>query len=277
MLIIVLYCNKRIKHALNCCIGIRQNSGGTDMARPSKPRKVCRMPICTRFFAGGADPSAKNQGLQLSIEEYEIIRLLDYQGLTQQEAAAWMGTGRTTVQALYTQARRKLARFLVEGSSLTIDGGSYQICTSSQGCLRNGNHSRKGEYFMKIAVTYENGEVFQHFGHSSQFKVYEVENGNVISSEIVDTNGQGHGALAGFLMGGGVDVLICGGIGGGARNALAEAGIELYPGATGNADAQVESFLKGQLVYNPDTVCSHHSHEGGHSCKTHGCGSEGCH
>lgn len=277
MLIIVLYCNKRIKHALNCCIGIRQNSGGTDMARPSKPRKVCRMPICTRFFAGGADPSAKNQGLQLSIEEYEIIRLLDYQGLTQQEAAAWMGTGRTTVQALYTQARRKLARFLVEGSSLTIDGGSYQICTSSQGCLRNGNHSRKGEYFMKIAVTYENGEVFQHFGHSSQFKVYEVENGNVISSEIVDTNGQGHGALAGFLMGGGVDVLICGGIGGGARNALAEAGIELYPGATGNADAQVESFLKGQLVYNPDTVCSHHSHEEGHSCKTHGCGSEGCH
>lgn len=247
------------------------------MARPSKPRKVCRMPICTRFFAGGADPAAKNQGLQLSIEEYEIIRLLDYQGLTQQEAAAWMGTGRTTVQALYTQARRKLARFLVEGSSLTIDGGSYQICTSSQGCLRNGNHSRKGEYFMKIAVTYENGEVFQHFGHSSQFKVYEVENGNVISSEIVDTNGQGHGALAGFLMGGGVDVLICGGIGGGARNALAEAGIELYPGATGNADAQVESFLKGQLVYNPDTVCSHHSHEEGHSCKTHGCGSEGCH
>lgn len=277
MLIIVLYCNKRIKHALNCCIGIRQNSGGTDMARPSKPRKVCRMPICTRFFAGGADPAAKNQGLQLSIEEYEIIRLLDYQGLTQQEAAAWMGTGRTTVQALYTQARRKLARFLVEGSSLTIDGGSYQICSSSQGCLRNGNHSRKGEYFMKIAVTYENGEVFQHFGHSSQFKVYEVENGNVVSSEIVDTNGQGHGALAGFLLGGGVDVLICGGIGGGARNALAEAGIELYPGATGNADAQVESFLKGQLVYNPDTVCSHHSHEEGHSCGTHGCGSEGCH
>lgn len=130
---------------------------------------------------------------------------------------------------------------------------------------------------MKIAVTYENGQVFQHFGHTSQFKVYEVENGNVVSSEIVDTNGQGHGALAGFLMNGGVNVLICGGIGGGARNALAEAGIELYPGATGDADAQVESFLKGQLVYDPDTVCSHHSHEEGHECGNHGCGSEKCH
>ena len=83
---------------------------------------------------------------------------------------------------------------------------------------------------MKIAVTYENGQVFQHFGHTEQFKVYEVENGKIVKSEIVDTNGQGHGALAEFLLNGGVEVLICGGIGGGARNALAEAGIELYPG-----------------------------------------------
>jgi len=130
---------------------------------------------------------------------------------------------------------------------------------------------------MKIAVTYEDGQVFQHFGHTSQFKVYEVKDGNVISSEIVDTNGQGHGALAGFLLGGGVNVLICGGIGGGARTALAEAGIELYPGACGDADAQVDAFLKGQLSYDPDTMCSHHSHEEGQNCGNHGCGSESCH
>lgn len=130
---------------------------------------------------------------------------------------------------------------------------------------------------MKIAVTYEDGQVFQHFGHTSQFKVYEVKDGNVISSEIVDTNGQGHGALAGFLLGVGVNVLICGGIGGGARTALAEAGIELYPGACGDADAQVDAFLKGQLSYDPDTMCSHHSHEEGQKCGDHGCGSESCH
>lgn len=135
----------------------------------------------------------------------------------------------------------------------------------------------KGVFLMKIAVTYEDGEIFQHFGHTSQFKVYEVEDGTIISSKIVDTNGQGHGTLAGFLFDGGVDALICGGIGGGARNALANAGITLYPGASGNADAQVEAFLKGELSYDPDTMCSHHSHEEGHSCGDHECGSKSCH
>ena len=83
---------------------------------------------------------------------------------------------------------------------------------------------------MKIAVTYENGQVFQHFGHTEQFKIYTVEDGKVVSSEVVGTNGQGHGALAGFLKERGIDTLICGGIGGGARNALSEAGVRLFPG-----------------------------------------------
>ena len=74
---------------------------------------------------------------------------------------------------------------------------------------------------MRIAVTYENGDVFQHFGHTKQFKVYDVENGKIVSSEIIDTNGSGHGALAGVLSSLHVDALICGGIGGGAQAALA--------------------------------------------------------
>ena len=81
---------------------------------------------------------------------------------------------------------------------------------------------------MKIAVTYENGQIFQHFGHTEQFKVYEIENNTIISSEVIDTNGQGHGALAGLIKAIGANVLICGGIGGGAQMALAEAGIKLY-------------------------------------------------
>ena len=95
---------------------------------------------------------------------------------------------------------------------------------------------------MKIAVTYENGEVFQHFGHSEQFKLYEANNGTVTHAEVVDTNGSGHGALAGFLKGHGVDVLICGGIGGGAKNALAQAGIQLFGGVQGDADQAVRKF-----------------------------------
>ena len=126
---------------------------------------------------------------------------------------------------------------------------------------------------MKIAVTYENGQVFQHFGHTGQFKVYEVADGKVVSSAVLPTNGSGHGALAGFLRERGVDTLICGGIGGGARTALAEAGITLYPGASGEADAQVAALLAGSLSYDPDTVCAHPAGLGvGHDCGSHSCG-----
>lgn len=126
---------------------------------------------------------------------------------------------------------------------------------------------------MKIAVTYENGQVFQHFGHCAQFKIYDVADGAVQSSAVADTNGSGHGALAGFLKDRGVDALICGGIGGGARTALAEAGITLYPGVSGDADESVRALLGGTLAFDPDTMCNHR-HEGEHHCgeNKHGCG-----
>jgi len=120
---------------------------------------------------------------------------------------------------------------------------------------------------MRVAVTYDNGEIFQHFGHTEQFKVYDVEDGKIVHEEVVDTNGQGHGALAGFLMGGSVDTLICGGIGGGAQMALAEAGIRLYAGVSGSADAAVNALLAGELEFTTDATCSHH--QGGHSCGHH--------
>ena len=130
---------------------------------------------------------------------------------------------------------------------------------------------------MKIAVTYEAGLIFQHFGHTAQFKIYETENGEVKSSAVVDTNGHGHGALAGFLQEQGVDTLICGGIGGGAQMALADAGIQLFGGVYGDADEAVEAFLAGQLAYNPNVRCNHHGHGHDHACGSHGCGSHSCH
>ena len=130
---------------------------------------------------------------------------------------------------------------------------------------------------MKIAVTYENGEVFQHFGHSEQFKIYDVQDGRVTAARVVPTEGSGHGALAGFLAERRVDTLLCGGIGGGAKAALAEAGIAVYGGVTGPADGAVEAFLQGSLRYDADSACSHHDHEGGHSCGEHACGGDhGC-
>lgn len=128
---------------------------------------------------------------------------------------------------------------------------------------------------MKIAVTHENGQVFQHFGHCESFKFYEVENNEIVSSKVVSAVGSGHGALAGFLKANGADTLICGGIGGGARTALQEAGIKLFPGVVGDADESVKALLTKSLNFNPDTMCNHH-HEGEGGCGTHDCGTHAC-
>lgn len=131
---------------------------------------------------------------------------------------------------------------------------------------------------MRIAVTYEEGEIFQHFGHTQQFKVYDVQDGRIVSGEVVDTNGSGHGALAGVLGALNVDALICGGIGAGAQMALAEAGIQLYGGVSGDADEAVQALAEGRLTFNPNVQCNHHGehHGEGHSCGEHGCGSHNC-
>ena len=123
---------------------------------------------------------------------------------------------------------------------------------------------------MKIAVTYDNGNVFQHFGRTEQFKIYDVENGKVESSEIIGNDGLGHGALASLLANNAIDVLICGGLGGGALNALTTAGIEVVAGASGNTDEAVEAYLKGELV-SSGVNCDHHDHhhEEGGCCGHH--------
>lgn len=131
---------------------------------------------------------------------------------------------------------------------------------------------------MNIAVTYADGRIYQHFGHTAFFKIYEVAGDTVVAARIVETGTAGHGALAGFLAANRVDVLICGGIGGGARNALEAAGIRLYGGVSGDADDAVEAFLTGNLDYDPCARCSHHDQgHSDHTCGSHGCGSHSCH
>ncbi len=132
---------------------------------------------------------------------------------------------------------------------------------------------------MIIAVTHENSAVFQHFGHTKEFMIYEVNDGKIEKSTLINTMGTGHGALAGLLRALRVNVLICGGIGMGARNALAEAKIEILGGVSGSCDKAVEEYLSGTLSFDPDAKCTDHhaSHEDGHSCGSHSCeGSENC-
>ncbi|HJA26201.1 MAG TPA: NifB/NifX family molybdenum-iron cluster-binding protein [Candidatus Fournierella merdigallinarum] len=124
---------------------------------------------------------------------------------------------------------------------------------------------------MKIAIPYENGEVFQHFGHTAAFMIYQIEAGRVVSNALLPANGSGHGALAGLLAANGVEALVCGGIGGGARTALAAAGIAVYPGVSGAADGAAAALAAGSLAFDPNAACAHHAGHGeGHDCGSHG-------
>ena len=254
------------------------------MPRPAKCRRVCHFPKVLRFQP--VPDGAGENPIVLTVDEYETIRLMDREGLSQEACGERMQVARTTVQKIYENARKKLAEALVEGAPLHIEGGAFRLCDGSGGCgcgdcFKRQYHQQyekqKGDAVMRIAVTYENGQIFQHFGHTEQFKIYDAEDGKVVSSKVADTNGSGHGALAGVLTALNVDTLICGGIGGGAQAALAAAGIRLYGGVSGEADKAVEALLKGELSYDPSVHCDHHSHHGeGHACGEHGCGEHAC-
>ena len=255
------------------------------MPRPKKCRRVCDYPQTLTFLP--EDHKNREQVVILTVDEYETIRLIDKEGLSQEQCCDFMQVARTTIQQIYASARKKLADALVEGLPLRIEGGDFALCSGNsaaygcRNCYQQKIHPMhekpKGDHIMRIAVTYENGEIFQHFGHTEQFKIYDVENGNIISSEIVDAGTSGHGALAGVLSALKVDALICGGIGGGAQIALSDAGIRLYGGVSGSADVAAEALVAGELDFNPNVRCDHHDHHGeGHSCGSHGCDHHSC-
>ena len=234
------------------------------MSRPFRCRRIEQLPVYRSF---SPDDIASAESVQMTVDEFEALRLLDNEGLTQETCAARMNIARTTVTAIYDSARKKVADALVNGKRLLITGGhcEYEPVEIDQEIIEKGTDT------MRVAVTYENGEIFQHFGHTEQFKLYDIEEGKIVNEQIVDTNGSGHGALAGFLQAVKADALICGGIGMGAQTALADAGIKLYGGVQGSADAAAEAFAEGMLEYDPNARCDHHGHHHGegHDCGHH--------
>ncbi|MDY3014077.1 MAG: DUF134 domain-containing protein [Evtepia sp.] len=256
------------------------------MPRPQRCRRVCKEPDCVGFSPEG---KRNAETVLLSVDEFEVLRLVDHEKMTHGQCAEQMDISRTTVTEIYESARYKVSDALVNGNRLLIAGGTYRLCDGSavrccgKVCEKAMAYAggtdhilkRKEGAIMRIAVTYDNGEIFQHFGRTEQFKVYDAENGKVVGQQVVDTMGSGHGALAGFLLGNQVDVLICGG----AQAALSQAGIQLYGGVKGSADQAVQALLGGNLQYNAEVRCDHHGHHHGegHQCGDHGCGSHGCH
>ncbi len=239
------------------------------MSRPIRCRIIGMLPEYRSF---SPDDVSASENVEMTVDEYEVLRLLDDEGLNQEECAARMGVSRTTVTAIYDAARRKVAEMLVRGKRLLVIGGSYV----APPCDIPESVKIKGDNIMRIAVTYENGEIFQHFGHSEQFKLYDVVDGKIVKEQVVDTNGSGHGALAGFLQAAKADALICGGIGMGAQMALADAGIKLYAGVHGSADAAAKALAGGTLEYDPDARCDHHGHHHDGDCGHDHCAEHNC-
>ncbi len=232
------------------------------MPRPSKPKHVRGLPRCSQFFGEiSQDPKCH---ILLSVEEFETVRLIDYLGMNQEECAASMNVSRITVQTLYADARKKLARFLVEGSNLKIQGGNFQLVKQDE--KNQEKQEQWDEKKIRICVPYEEGRVFQHFGRSTEMKIYDIEGHKILSSQIVKTEGRGHGTLVEFVKSVQADVVICGGIGAAAKSALAEDSIQLFGGACGDADGQVASYLAGNLVYNPDYKCVQDKENSGRGC-----------
>lgn len=238
------------------------------MPRPFRCRRIEKLPIFRSF---SPDDIETVETVRMTVDEFEALRLIDDESLTQEECAVRMNISRTTVTSIYDSARKKVADSLVHGKRLLVVGGhcEYEPVEIKQ------NLEEKGSNSMRIAVTYENGEIFQHFGRTEQFKLYDVENGKIVKEQILDTNGSGHGALAGFLQAAKADALICGGIGMGAQTALADVGIKLYAGVQGSADSAAKALAEGNLTFDPEARCDHHEHHDGECGHDH-CGEHGC-
>ncbi len=235
------------------------------MSRPTKCRIICRFPQTLEFIP--AKDGDGKEPVTLTVDEYETIRLIDREGLSQEQCSQRMQVARTTAQKIYDSARKKLADALVDGRPLKIEGGEYRLCNGRNqfcgldGCYRQEIQQAfqmpKRSAVTRIAVPYDDGRIFQHFGRAEQLRIYDVEDGSIITAEGVSASGHGHGVLAEILHALQTDILICGGIGGGARAALASYDIQIYGGVTGDADAAVAAFLAGALAYDPEVQCVH--------------------
>lgn len=245
--------------------------------------KLRRVGIIPEYRGFTPDGLASGDAIDMTIDELEVLRLCDLEGLNQEAVAQQMGIARATVAAICSRAHRKVANALVNGRALSIEGGNiaYSPITTTTAAW-----PAKEVSTMRVATTYDNGNIFMHFGRSEQFKIYDIQDGKVLNEQVVGTGGTGHGALVGLLTNGGVDTLICGGIGGGAINALTQAGITAYAGAQGSCDACVEALIAGTLALTGEATCGchvhdhEHTHEHGESCGCHGHhdhdGHEGC-
>jgi len=241
------------------------------MSRPKKSRRVGELPRCTcfypqikislqnvnntNFFASAKDIT---NSITLTIDEYETIRLIDYKKLTQEECATQMDVARTTVTAMYTSARKKIAQSIVESRVLEIDGGDYMECQGRYCKFYKDKNTTSDKYnynsddklfSMKLAVPSENDIIFQRFGITDAFKIFTIKNSKIVKKEYIKVGNVEHKALVDFLISLNIDSLLCGGIGERAKQYLLDANIVIYSGVSGNTDIMVQQLLDNKLDY----------------------------
>ena len=241
------------------------------MPRGKKCRRICIVPK-TRVFA---PKGCSGQGLVLTLEELEALRLSDYEHKEQGEAAALMQVSRGTYQRILASARHQVARALLEERALTISGGNYQLSDGDCPCLKtckscrfHRQNSFREDNSMVVAIAQENGTVCGHFGKCASFALFTIEDGKITAQRDLDASAHGHDLLAGFLKENGADAVICGGMGQGAKETLDALGMTAMTGVTGDVRQVAEAYAAGTLVFSDNASCAGHGHHHGegHSC-----------
>lgn len=231
------------------------------MARPKNNRIVSAEPPYRCFGTLGRCDAER---IDMSVDEYETLILLDGEGLSQEEAAFRMGVSRTTITAIYRAARKKIAEFLKEGKRLSVGGGCYEVNSEKQ---IHGIKEMKGLTTMRIAVSYQNEEVFPHFGQSPSFLFAEVKDGKILSKKVEMTNGVSHRDLIPWLKQRKADAVIVGGIGEMAIALLQNEKIACYAGIEGKAEDALKDFLADKLqCIDEPTCCCEGEEKEGHCC-----------
>lgn len=225
------------------------------MARPYKKRCVGQQPHNTQF-----NPQRKTKDeIVLTLDEFETIKWIDVENLSQENCATVMNISRTTVQRTYASARKKIGFALVNSVSLKIEGGPIEI---SEPTPFKEHINEKGELTVKIAIGMSNNEVSGHFGHCNDFRIVDVVDGKVVSSEDIHDEVATHHERPKFLKNLNVEVLIIGGMGKGAYNRLLAEGIECLDSESKSIDEALNAYINNELNKTIEAhECSgHHGH-----------------
>ena len=242
------------------------------MPRPRKLRNVCSMPKSCSF---GPLDLRSIEIINMTVDEYETIRLIDLEGLTQEECSKQMNVARTTVQGIYIDARKKLADSLVNGKRIIIGGGEYRLCGGLQGGCGRGCHREeciknnvKENDKMKIAIPADecskNSKVCMSYGRTSFFAVYDTETKEysfLDNSAAASQGGAGIKASQ-MLIDNGVTVVITERLGQNAADVLNIGKVKIMQAIAGDIETNVNDYLADKLGELTNIHAGFHMHGG---------------